>query len=866
MTRRRLAFAAVAAVLVVLFGGRWLALRYTEYLWFDDLQQGPRWARLLLRGLCWRAAVFGVTLLWYAANLLAVYRSIGSVQLPRRLGNLEIAEAVPPRLLRTIAIGTAAALAFASAWTFGDLDHYVALWRHAAPIGLADPVLRRDASYYLATLPLLEVLHLLLSLTAVFGFVLVITLYAATGSLTIVNRRPRITPHARTHLVVLMAVLAVAAAIGFRLDSAELVGGGGSLNGALSTVDRGVRLPVSDALAVLALAVAVGTMFAMRWSRTTPLVALWATLGLAALLGRWLVPVIAESWGRPDPALARALADYADDYTRDAFGLVGAEQRSLATGGATPDPRAGAVLAGVVPWSGEPRLLESALRGATGDTLGVRLWSTAVIRPAGQELERPVLLAVPQLDLFESAVRGQRFDWRELHRGAMAWGGELVGADAELRAGPLRFVSSLAAPDLLEAPAPVLAPERIRIVAGDAGIGVVGPDESSVGRSAPGVLLAGPLRRLLLAWALQSPPLLDDHTSPADRVLYWRDVAGRLGRLYPFALFDPARPAVLDDRLVWVADGYLASSRFPMALRVRWGGDEVNYLAAAYLAVVDAATGATRLFERPDAGAFARSVARSEGVSPLPADSLPRTLTRQLGYPAGLFGAQAAVLALLGGGPDDNGWTLVIGDSAAARRDAARLLPTQALLPLGDEPPALWSLAPLNDGAGTRLRAIAAGSSQPGGHLRFVTLRVGGEPQPTPQAAAARIAVSPAVAAVTTLGGPEGSRRGPVHVVPVPGGVAYVQVLFTAMPGAHGFVPAAVAVAAAGRVGVGSDAASAVAALERGDGDAASPQSQAALAQARAAFAALDSALRTGDWMAIGRAWEALRRALGARP
>jgi hypothetical protein len=38
-----------------------------------------------------------------------------------------------------------------------------------------------------------------------------------------------------------------------------------------------------------------------------------------------------------------------------------------------------------------------------------------------------------------------------------------------------------------------------------------------------------------------------------------------------------------------------------------------------------------------------------------------------------------------------------------------------------------------------------------------------------------------------------------------------------------------------------------------------------ALAAARAAFVALDSAARVGDWIGFGRAMESLRRALGGR-
>ena len=102
MSRRRLAFLAVAAVFVLLFGGRWFAVRYTEQLWFADLGQGERYRWLLLRGLAWQAATFVIAFAWYGAHTLGVYGSIGSVHLPRRLGNISIDEAVPSRTLRAM--------------------------------------------------------------------------------------------------------------------------------------------------------------------------------------------------------------------------------------------------------------------------------------------------------------------------------------------------------------------------------------------------------------------------------------------------------------------------------------------------------------------------------------------------------------------------------------------------------------------------------------------------------------------------------------------------------------------------------------------------------------------------------------------
>jgi hypothetical protein len=70
---------------------------------------------------------------------------------------------------------------------------------------------------------------------------------------------------------------------------------------------------------------------------------------------------------------------------------------------------------------------------------------------------------------------------------------------------------------------------------------------------------------------------------------------------------------------------------------------------------------------------------------------------------------------------------------------------------------------------------------------------------------------------------------------------------------------------AGGRVGVGPDIPAALRALQ----SVAAPAGPAsggdsALTAARAAFLAVDSAARIGDWVTFGRAMEKLRRALGA--
>ncbi len=875
MSRRRLALLAVAAVLLVLFGGRWIALRYTDALWFESLGQGARYRGLLLRAVAWQSATFLVALAWFAAHTLGVYASIGAVHLPRRLGNLEIDEAVPSRILRAIAVATAALLAVATAYTFSDLDQYVALARAAAPYGLSEPVLGQDAAFYLAVLPLIEVLHLLATVLVMLASLLVIGLYAITGSLAVSRRRVRITPHARTHLVILLAALALVVAWGFQLDAYQMVAGGGHAQGALSPADKSIRIPASHALAALSLAVAAGSVLALRWVRPALLFVLWATLGVATILGRLVIPVMTEAWGAAsDPTLVAQIAQWTDGFSRAGLGVLDVPTRTLPAGEVRPDSVAALTqaLEGIFAWSGQPELAGRMLDDATGDTTDLRIWSVTPTEARDSSGRvHPAAVALAQTDVAQVYRLVPRPRWTPMHRGMLAWGGEPLALDATLRAGPLTYFGGLDPADTAPRGTPLrLAPERIRFLPHVAELGIVGPDEGTPGEAAPGVLLGGLLRRLMLGWALQAPPLLDDHTSNADRVLYWRDLPSRLARLYPFARFDPARGAIVNGRLTWIVDGYLMSSRFPLAEPVRWRGDDVNFLSSPYIVTVDAASGQTRLYQRPLANAFAASVARAERSSPLPADSLPRAVRLALRYPEGLLGGQAAMLARRGE-HDARGplWALAWQDTSAAGHDAALLRPTIAIATLEREGPRLWQFIPIVDARGNHLAAFAAGGVSGNGELELSLLRAAGTAAPTPQAAAARMAASPAMLAATAvLARPDvATRRGPVLAIPAAGTVAFAQLFFSTGRTNEPLRVEGVAVLAGSRAGFGADARAAVRSLMRGEGETLGVAlAGAELGEARAAFLALDSARQAGDWEKFGRAWAALRRALHLEP
>src|SRR3989441_9371509 len=190
---------------------------------------------------------------WGIGNLYIVYRAIGSVQLPRRLGDLEIVEAVPQRVLLGGTLLAGAAFGLVLALGTGDWWLQATLAARPPRFGIADPVLHRDLGYYVAQLPwaLTSQAYALLATSA--ATVVVTLLYLGIGSLHFRRWRPVASAHARLHVGVLLAALALTLSWAGALDPAETVAG---LHGALDDAALQLRLPGAGFVVALGILVA----------------------------------------------------------------------------------------------------------------------------------------------------------------------------------------------------------------------------------------------------------------------------------------------------------------------------------------------------------------------------------------------------------------------------------------------------------------------------------------------------------------------------------------------------------------------------------------------------------------------------------
>jgi len=203
-----------------------------------------------------------ISVAWFTGNLFIVYRAIGSVQMPRRLGDLEIVEAVPRRTLLAGAVLLGVVLGALLSLGTGDW------WRHAVMasspphFGVPDgTALGRDAGYYVSLLPWYAALQNRTMILVLAATGVVSLLYAVIGSLRIRRGRVRASDYARAHVGVLLACLALVIAWGAVLDPAEVIGG---LHGTVDQAALSVRVPGAAAVAGVAI-VTVVVSLAWAW-------------------------------------------------------------------------------------------------------------------------------------------------------------------------------------------------------------------------------------------------------------------------------------------------------------------------------------------------------------------------------------------------------------------------------------------------------------------------------------------------------------------------------------------------------------------------------------------------------------------------
>ena len=835
MTRRRWLLGAVAALAIVLVAGRVVASLYVDYRWYQALGAGVVWRARTLHDLALRGLSATLGTAFILANLWAVRRSVVSLVMPRRLGNIDIGEEVPPRYLAagvvliSLLLGGLLTLPQESWTTLG-------LWHYGQEFGEGDPYFASDLGFYVYWLPLETAFYVWAIIALVLAGAVVIFLYALTPSLRWERGTLRASSWVRRHLTVLGVLLLALLAWSYRLDAYATLAGGSGPGGVFTAVDRNVVIPANLGLAALTLAISLLVLWAGWTGQMRVAFAAVTSVIVLSVALRQALPGAVRRFGEANTGATREAGYLATglSFTRRAYG---ADRIAIADSAFGYEDLTSA--ARLVPVWDPPVLTRLVDRAAVGGSAEPAVsWHSSlsgvsegdvVVRPSAAEGSGPLT--------FWTVVR-------------------VLGPAADDRGGPVRAnAAGQASDEFAQLP-------MVHFADSVGGFVVV---SDSMGRL-PASELDSWTSRLAHSWSRQDWRLLfGDLPRPSPRILLRRGVRERVRAVAPFFVQDRTlTPVVYADSLYWLLHVYSASSSYPLSQRLRLAGDDWSYFHHAATAVVNAHTGRVSLIGDSLAEPIARSWRRAFPSLFSDWSALPSGL--DVFVPPALDGAyaQARALARCNGTPSCSnvaGPPSLLRVVGAQALDSATTLAGEPLFVLPSvSAPVAWSV-PLT-GPGERVQGIVVAS---GGAAHRTWWR----PAPLTgdlawPSVASRLQGPPDSAALALPG--MQARLGRIRALPVGGGIAYAQ--------PH-YVTRADGVAALTRVGLLVDGGGArfgrtlFAAIGGGaPASAATSGAPASLdfrARVAALYDAMQGALRRGDLATFGTAYRELGALLQRR-
>src|SRR5690349_5585729 len=814
--QRRWVLLAVAGAAILLLAARAVAQIYVDYEWYEAAGALELWRARTGSALVMRLLSGFAAGLFVFANLYAVRYSIVSVDLPRKVANLEIRERVSGRylmlavILISIFLGGVLSLP-QDDWTTFSMAH------SNFPFNESDSYFGNDLGFFVYWLPFEQTLYYWTLIALLIVTALVVFLYALTPSLRWDRGRLYISGYVRRHLTVLAGVVLLVLAWSFRLDMYSVLTSGNGPDGAFGYVDHKILIPGNLILSIATLGAALVVVWA-GWTGQGRLAGA-AILGIMvlALLTREVAPFIGEHIAEEQDPQRRELP-YQNSrvaYSRRAYATdaVGRADSSLAFRNLAELSRNVAI------W--DAPAISHALETTTRADVGSLGWRAS---PAG------IVAEVPERPPRASDTTRATF---ALSRAA-AW-------DVDEHGGLVHLPTPSGGDQEQLVNAIVFPGARGYVIVADSLARIVGSSIES-----DGARVAHALSFQRLRWASNDLP------RPHPTVVTRRDVRERVRALVPFFTQGTVvSPIVLGDSLFWSIDLYAASSYYPLSRHVQVAGDDRTYFQHAATAIVLAATGETFVVADSGAGALALTWIKKFPTLFTPWSVLPTSLRAALPPAIDGLRAQAAAFAEYGTRVDSDVPRRIVAidgaDSALAGAVPVFTLPRTGVTAVG------LVLADASD----RVRGMIIGMG--GSDHRSVWYE-------SPHLGLKWATILDHLHADSTANGSARdatSARGPIRALPLDGTLVFAQPTYSWRAQAP---PTLL------RVGLLIDdsvrVAPSLVQLAGAPAASVTPPSPPATADIRARAAALYArmreALRRGDWAAFGQAFDELGKLLAS--
>ena len=656
--RGRFIIGAVLVLLVVLvLSLRAIATFWTDYLWFGSLDLTSVWTMLLSAKVVLGVAttLFFFVLLWVnfvlADRLAPKFRPTNG---PEDELLLRFRELVAGRQ-RLVWLVVALLIAIVPGFSASAQWREWLLFRNGGSWGELDPVFGWDLGFYIFQLPFLTTV-----VDWLFGFLIVTAIAVAVvhylnGAIRVQAVGERVSPNAKAHLSVLLALAAFTRAADYYLGRFELLISDGTRFDGAGYTDLNASLPALNLMVLVSLFAGVLLLVNIRrkgWALPAITVGLWL---IVAVIAGGLYPAFVQRF-QVDPnelAQEREFIERNIESTREAYGLEVETSNFDYTPDLTPEMmeenRVNLDFARLL----DPAVVQPTMMDLQVEREYFTFRDVDVDRYELDGVETPVVVSARELNL--SGVPDPT--WEKLHLVfTHGYAASVAPSNETNERGEPNFLINGIPPRVSELP-PLDQPEIYHGEDMD-GYAIVKTNQTELSNDdveadydgEAGVEMNSIFRRAAFALRFgQIEPLISDALTNESRVIYNRDVAERVREVAPFIETDPdPYPVLVDGRMKYIVDTYTTSSNFPYsqsvnAAEVHTGSSGTfNYLSNSAKAVVDAYDGTVTLYLTDELYGDRDPIIRAWASSfpELFESEIPENLQAHFRYPEFLFKTQ----------------------------------------------------------------------------------------------------------------------------------------------------------------------------------------------------------------------------------
>ncbi len=525
---------------------------------------------------------------------------------------------------------------------------------NAAEFGYADPVFGKDISFYIFSLPVLEIFGNALLLILGVSLGMAAFMYILKGSVMITNRGIASEQQAKVHLSVIGGLMFLVLAFNTFLGMhAMLYNSQGLVAGATYTdVHAGIPfMKVRIVVAALAAVLIISNIFLRKKLILAGSIGAYIAV---SFIGTSVYPVILQKFVVAPNELVKETPYIMNNITatRKGFGLDAVEERNI---------------------SGETVLTRNDIRNNSATIKNIRLWD-----------HRPLLDTFSQVQEIRTyyeftTVGNDRYMLNGEYRQTMLSPRELSSESIPTRnwinetltfthgygltLGPVNQVTPEGLPVLLvkDIP-PVSSVDTIKITRPEIYYGKLSSKYVIVNTKAKefdypsgeenvfseyagegGVPVDSFFKKLVFASYFGSMKLfLSNDITRESRILFNRNIAARVKQVMPFLMLDNDPYMVISDdgHLYWMYDAYTVSTRFPYSQPLSNG---INYIRNSVKITINAYDGSMKFYIADRNDPIIQTLSKIFPGALLSIEDMPADLKNHIRYPLDIFSIQTAV-------------------------------------------------------------------------------------------------------------------------------------------------------------------------------------------------------------------------------